>query len=132
MDSQSGPRILVVDDEPEVLQVCSRVLSRAGYEVRAAGDAVEARQYLIQERYDLVILDIYMPYENGISLLKYAHTLDPALPAILITGYPEVSTVLDSVRLHVFEYLCKPFTAQDLLAAVKSGLQGSGEAEHKP
>lgn len=122
MELSSGQRILIVDDEPEVLEICSRVLSRSGYFVQAAEDAAQARQYLDKETYDLVILDIHMPDEDGISLLKYVHTLHPALPAILITGYPEVGTVLDSVRMKVSEYLCKPFTMQALLAAVESGL----------
>ena len=122
METESKSRILIVDDEPDVLQICARGLARAGYEVSAAGDAAQARQYLAKERYDLVILDIHMPEENGISLLKHVHTLDPALPAILITGYPEVTTVLDSVRMRVSEYLCKPFTLQALLDAVAAGL----------
>ena len=123
MQPKRKPRILIGDDEPDVLQICARGLSRSGYEVRAAGDAAQARQYLAQERYDLVILDIHMPEENGISLLKHVHTLDPALPAILITGYPEVTTVLDSVRMRVKEYLCKPFTLEALLNAVAAGLR---------
>jgi DNA-binding NtrC family response regulator len=122
MELSSGQRILIVDDEPEVLEICSRVLSRSGYFVHAAEDAARARQYLDKETYDLVILDIHMPDEDGISLLKHVHALHPALPAILITGYPEVGTVLDSVRMKVSEYLCKPFTMQALLAAVESGL----------
>ena len=106
MGEPGGQRILIVDDEPDVLQICSRALSRSGYVVQVAGDAEQARRYLDQGRFDLVILDIYMPDEDGISLLGYAHTKNPTLPAILITGYPGVDTVLDSVRLNVSEYLC--------------------------
>jgi DNA-binding NtrC family response regulator len=115
-------RILLVDDEPDVLEVCERVLSRAGYEVRAARDAKRARGYLAEERFDLAILDIHMPNESGISLLEHAHKVDPALPAILITGYPAVSAVLDSVRLNVHEFLVKPFTLRKLLEVVATGI----------
>lgn len=124
--------ILLVDDEPDVLQICARALSKAGYDVRAADSAGQARNYLAVERFDLAILDIHMPDEDGISLLGYAHTIDPALPAILITGYPAVSNVLDSVRLNVHEFLVKPFTLQKLLEVVASGLAVRGGQKNKP
>jgi two-component system response regulator HydG len=123
---------LVVDDEPDVLQVCSRVLTRSGYVVQVAVSAEEARRYLDQERFDLVILDIHMPDEDGISLLKYVRAQDSTLPAILITGYPEMETVMASVRLSVSEYLCKPFTLQKLVEAVAAGLKSADEENHKP
>ena len=129
--SKQGKRILLVDDEPDVLNVCARALSRAGYDVRAAQDASQARDYLAQECFDLAVLDIHMPNEDGISLLKHAHTVDSALPAILITGYPAVSTVFDSVRLNVHEFLIKPFTLNSLLDAVASGLATRGEGRDR-
>ena len=125
MDNR-GKRILLVDDEPDVLQICTRALSRAGYDVRAADGPTQARGYLAQEHFDLAVLDIHMPEEDGISLLEHAHTVDPTLPAVLITGYPAVSTVLDSVRLNVHEFLVKPFTLKRLLEVVASGLAARG------
>lgn len=122
-EKQDGPRILVVDDEPNVLQICTRVLSRAGYVVLEASDAEQARQYLDQERFDLVIVDIHLPNEDGISLVRHAQRVDPDMPAILMTGYPAMETVMDSVRLGVSEYLCKPFTMESLLDAVAVGLR---------
>jgi DNA-binding NtrC family response regulator len=115
--------ILVVDDEPDVLQICSRALSNAGYQVFAASNAERARYYIDSEHLDLVILDIHMPDEDGISLLKYVHNERPAISTMLITGYPAVNTVIDSIRLNVSEYLCKPFTLPRLLKAVHSSLQ---------
>jgi DNA-binding NtrC family response regulator len=120
---QDRPRILIVDDEPSVLQICTRALSKSGYVVQEAEDAEQARRYLEQGRFDLVILDIHLPNEDGISLLKHIHRLDPSLPAILMTGYPAMETVMDSVRLGASEYLCKPFTMDSLLDAVASGLE---------
>jgi DNA-binding NtrC family response regulator len=128
---ECAKRILLVDDEPDVLQVCTRALSRAGYQVRAANGADQARDYLAQERFDLAVLDIHMPDEDGISLLKHAHTVDPTLPAVLITGYPAVSTVLDSVRLNVHEFLVKPFTLSRLLQVVASGLTARGQSRDR-
>ena len=122
-----GKRILLVDDEPEVLQICTRALLRAGYEVCAAEGPSEARGFLAQGSFDLAVLDIHMPDEDGISLLRHAHTVDPSLPTVLITGYPAVNTVLDAVRLNVHEFLVKPFTLRRLLDVVASGISSRGE-----
>jgi DNA-binding NtrC family response regulator len=125
--SEKSTSILVVDDEPRVLELCARMLSNAGYVVTAAGDAKQARRYLDDERFDLVILDIHMPDEDGISLLKHVHRIDPKTPAMLITGFAAVGTVVDAIRLNVREYLCKPFTMKKLLRAVEASLQATDE-----
>jgi DNA-binding NtrC family response regulator len=119
--------ILVVDDEPSVLELCARMLSKAGYVVTAADNAREARRYLDGEHFDLVILDIHMPDEDGISLLKHVHEIDPKTPTMLITGFAAVGTVVDAIRLNAREYLCKPFTMQKLLRAVETSLQATDE-----
>ena len=129
--SERAKRILLVDDEPDVLSICERGLTRAGYEVRTASDASQARDHLAQERFDLAVLDIHMPNEDGISLLEHAHRVDSTLPAVLITGYPAVSAVLDSVRLNVHEFLVKPFTLSKLLDVVASALASRGETRDR-
>jgi two-component system nitrogen regulation response regulator NtrX len=117
-------RILVVDDEEEIRQLCTRALSKAGYKVFTAADAALAREILARESLDMAIVDIYMPDEDGISLLKDIQRTHPGLPAILITGYAGTSTVIDAIRLDVREYLCKPFTLPRLVEAVREGLGG--------
>ncbi len=116
-------RILVVDDEEDIRQICVRALTNAGYKAFAASDAALAREIIAREALDMLIVDIYMPEEDGISLLKHVHQTQPRLPAILITGYAATNTVIDAIRLNVREYLCKPFTLQQLLAAVREGLE---------
>ena len=115
-------RILVVDDEVDVLQICARALEHAGYYVTAVSNAHDARAHLAGQPFDLVILDIHMPEEDGMSLLKHVHAMNPELPTMLITGYPAVGTVIDSLRLNVREYLCKPFALRKLLECVESSL----------
>jgi len=126
--SANSPSILIVDDEPDVLDICEKVLVKAGYTVFTAPNAAQARRLFDDEDLDLVILDIHMPEEDGISLLKHVHKMDPKLPAILITGYAAVSSVLDAIRLNAREYLCKPFTMKKLLAVVESSLQPREDA----
>ena len=126
---ENQKKILIVDDDPDLLAVCSRALANAGYTVFAASSAEEARPYIDENKLDLLILDIYLPNQDGISLLKDVYDVDPSLSAIVITGYPAVNTVIDAIRLNVKEYLCKPFTLPKLLSAVESSLQDSDEAK---
>ena len=125
----SQKRILIVDDDLQLLDVCSRALANVGYIVFAASSAEEAHSYIDENKLDLLILDIYLPNQDGISLLKDVYDVDPSLSAIVITGYPAVNTVIDAIRLNVKEYLCKPFTLPKLLSAVESSLQDSDEAK---
>ena len=120
-------RILVVDDEEDIRQICVRALTNAGYKAFAVPDAALAREIIDREELDMLIVDIYMPEEDGISLLKYVHQAQPRLPAILITGYAATNTVIDAIRLNVRDYLCKPFSLQQLLSAVREGLEQSTE-----
>jgi two-component system nitrogen regulation response regulator NtrX len=115
--------ILVVDDEKDIRQICVRALTNAGYKAFTAPDAALAREIIAREALDMLIVDIYMPEEDGISLLRHVHETQPGLPAILITGFAGTNTVIDAIRLNVRDYLCKPFTFQQLLSAVKAGLE---------
>lgn len=126
----NGQRILIVDDDLDVLRICSRALENVGYTVFEALSAEQARRYIDHEDLQLVIIDIHMPDEDGISLLHYVHQFNPLLPTMLITGYPAISTVIESVRLRVQEYLCKPFTLQQLLEAVSSSLGEPADPAH--
>jgi DNA-binding NtrC family response regulator len=118
-------RILIVDDEPEVLRLCSRVLSEAdqGYTVATARNAEQARRHLDSREFDLLILDIQLPQEDGISFLKHVREVKPELPTMLISGYPDVDAVIDSIRLNVRQFVCKPFTVRALLDAVEASLR---------
>ena len=122
----NGQRILVVDDEADILSLCTRALANAGYTVFSASCAAQARRYIDDEQLHLIVLDIHMPDEDGISLLRYVHEVNPTLPTVMITGYPAVNTVLDALRLRARECLCKPFTLQKLLSAVENNLPDGG------
>jgi len=115
-------RVLVVDDDAQVLKVCVHALERGGYTAFQAGDTGQARALLKEQAIDLVILDIHMPQEDGIRFLQRIRDSMPDLPVILITGYPAVSTVVNAMRLDAKEYLQKPFSVRDLLDAVERGL----------
>jgi two-component system nitrogen regulation response regulator NtrX len=127
-DQDVKQSILVVDDEPSVLDLCARYLSREGYIVCTASSAAQARQQLTEQAFDLLIIDIYLPDEGGVSLLKYVRQQQPDLPMMLITGRAGAGTMVDALRLNVREYLCKPFALHALRAAVERSLEASSTA----
>jgi two-component system nitrogen regulation response regulator NtrX len=127
-DQEMKQSILVVDDEPSVLDLCDRYLTREGYTVCTASSAAQARQQLAERAFDLLIVDVYLPDEGGVSLLKYVRQQQPDLPTMLITGRAGAGTMVDAIRLNVREYLCKPFALHALRAAVERSLEAGKTA----
>jgi DNA-binding NtrC family response regulator len=119
----TAPRVLIVDDEPDVLNVCARTLRKQNFEVITASDARTAKILLRAQAIDLFITDIRMPVEDGISLLHAVHDTDPDLPLMIITGYPDyLPSVYAALNLNVKSFLVKPFTPSQLLSEVKRSL----------
>lgn len=115
-------RILLVDDEESIRKLLSRMLE-SNYDVEVAPDGDAAIRLLREPEahYDLLISDLNMPGMDGLTLIREAQRIDPALPAIVITGYSTESSAIAALNLGVAGYLTKPFgTAQVLAAAAKA------------
>lgn len=111
-------KILVVDDEASIRDICSQALSGAGYEVRTAASGEEALPLLAQG-WDIVLTDFSMPGRvDGSELMWRARSAGDA-DVILITGYPTLDTAVEALRGGAFDYLIKPFSVDTLLMAVK-------------
>ncbi|MBW1681839.1 MAG: sigma-54-dependent Fis family transcriptional regulator [Deltaproteobacteria bacterium] len=111
--------VLVVDDEAVVRTGISRALENRGIRSRQAADGKEALGLLAHQRFDLVLLDIRMPELDGISLLRMIRTDYPDTRVVMITGYPTIDTAVHCVKLGALDYLVKPFSLDDLEAALK-------------
>ena len=117
------PRILVVDDEPYMCDVCSRTLQRGGYEVVATSDPHEAVQKLRGgQRFDLLLTDIKMPAMSGLDLAHVAREGDPAIAIIIMTGFATMEHLQQSVQRGVADFLSKPFELEQLRLAVDQAL----------
>ncbi len=131
--------ILLVDDEIQILEVLSEILTRFGYKVIARPDAQSAL-VVIQERttVHLVITDYRMPGMNGAEFIAVLRELVPAVPIIMLTGFSSVELFLQSLRLGVFEHMNKPVKIKDLLRIVKAALErdeqscAAEEGTHQP
>ena len=121
-------QILVVDDEIGIRELLSEILSDEGYQVRLAENAGEARAYRSQARPDLVLLDIWMPDTDGITLLKeWASAGLLTMPVVMMSGHGTIDTAVEATRIGAYDFLEKPIALQKLLATVGRALKHGGE-----
>ncbi|UCD38423.1 MAG: sigma-54-dependent Fis family transcriptional regulator [Fidelibacterota bacterium] len=114
--------ILVVDDAPETLEVLQRNLSGQGYRVLTAPSVEDAIRILKVETVDLVITDLKLPKISGMDLVRYVRENLTDTEVMMITGYPTVEGAVEAVKIGAEEFLAKPFTDEELFAAVKRSL----------
>jgi len=118
----ADPRILVVDDEPEVLGVMVDALKQEGYAPRFTSDSREASQLLETTAFDVIVSDIMMPHLNGLQLLEAAKSQNPDVQVVLVTGYSTREVALEALSKMASGYIEKPFTPAQLLAAVREAI----------
>ncbi|QNP47608.1 response regulator [Diaphorobacter aerolatus] len=115
--------ILVVDDELGIRDLLSEILNDEGHSVDLAENATQARNARVDNVYDLVLLDIWMPDTDGVSLLKeWATSGMLNMPVIMMSGHATIDTAVEATRIGAFSFLEKPITMQKLLKAVEQGL----------
>jgi DNA-binding NtrC family response regulator len=115
--------ILVVDDELGIRDLLFEILNDEGHNVELAENAAEARAARQRARPDLVLLDIWMPDTDGVTLLKEWSTAGLlTMPVIMMSGHATIDTAVDATRIGAFAFLEKPITLQKLLKAVEQGL----------
>ncbi len=125
-------QILVVDDEIGIRELLSEILRDEGYQVRLAENAGQARTLRGQGRPDLVLLDIWMPDTDGITLLKeWASAGLLTMPVVMMSGHGTIDTAVEATRIGAYDFLEKPIALQKLLATVGRALR-SGEQQLKP
>ncbi len=119
-------RILIADDEESVLLSTADLLRIEGYECACASDAKTAFDMLRRKKYDLLIADIKMQGNSDLQLIKKLPEFAPRMPVILVTGYPSLSSAVQSMKLPVVGYLIKPFEFTELLTVAQGSIAGKG------
>jgi two-component system nitrogen regulation response regulator NtrX len=135
MSSNQSPRILVVDDENDIRHLVSEILEDEGYQVSMAENATVAKALKISTKPDLILLDIWMPDTDGITLLKEWLAEEKTLcPVIMMSGHGSVEAAVEATRLGAFDFLEKPLSLAKLLLivekALESGQQNAGLAQN--
>jgi DNA-binding NtrC family response regulator len=115
--------ILVVDDEHGIRDLLWEILNDEGHQVELAENAAQARAARARERPDLVLLDIWMPDTDGVTLLKeWSSTGLLNMPVIMMSGHATIDTAVEATKIGALAFLEKPITMQKLLKAVEQGL----------
>ena len=113
-------RILIVDDEASLRHSLTRILQGAGHDVTTAESGREGLDYLAQQPFDLVFLDIRMPDMNGLETLKVIHRKHPLVSVVLFTAQPDLSSAIQAMREGATDYLLKPLKPQIILERARS------------
>lgn len=123
----SQSHVLVVDDEADIRALIQDILSDEGYGVTVAADASEARQARAQGKFDLILLDIWMPDTDGITLLReWSDNGDLSCPVVIMSGHGTVDTAVEATRLGAFDFVEKPLSLAKLLRTVEAALESAG------
>ncbi|TMQ11882.1 MAG: sigma-54-dependent Fis family transcriptional regulator [Deltaproteobacteria bacterium] len=114
--------ILVVDDERGIRALCGDVLGRAGHDIEAVDSAAGALAAVARQRFDLILCDINLPDQDGVSLLPRLLTGEPPPAVVLITAYPSIETAVRGMKLGARDYIGKPFSPDELRLTVRRAL----------
>lgn len=126
-------KILVVDDEQNIREIFQAFLRDMGYKVSTAIDGLDALDKIAVEKFDLYIVDIYMPRMGGLELISRLKEIQPSAVIIVTTGYSGLDVDFRSIRQSAFMYLAKPIQPDELIRAVEAGLaQKQGMKMDKP
>ena len=118
--------VLVVDDEADIRALIQEILSDEGYGVVAAANAGEARAARAETKFDLILLDIWMPDTDGITLLReWSDGGDLTCPVVIMSGHGTVDTAVEATRLGAFDFVEKPLSLAKLLRTVEAALESS-------
>ena len=127
MTEGAPTRLLLVDDEPSLREPLAEYLTRQGFVVRQAEDAAKARSALLEDTPDLVLLDIMMPGEDGLSLCRHLSETKH-LPVIMLTAKGEAMDRIVGLEIGADDYVAKPFEPRELVARIRSVLRRASKA----
>lgn len=123
-------KILLVEDEPKVAAAVEKGLRENGFEVEVAHDGVLGKHFATSRNYDLVILDINLPYLNGFEVCKAIREKNTSIPVIMLTALGSMDDKMTGFSFGADDYVVKPFDFRELLARVKVFLKRSSEMEN--
>jgi DNA-binding NtrC family response regulator len=119
----SLPRILVIDDEPDMLDNCRLMLSREGYEIFTLQDSRELARALGESDPDLVLTDLMLPGKDGTEILRELKWSHPDIPVVIMTAYATIETAVEAMKQGAADYLVKPFSKDQLLLVAQRMLK---------
>ena len=116
-------RVLIVDDDPVILEVIGDILKKNGYEVVAAPNGMAGIRELERKYFDLVLTDLVMPDVDGMEVLDHVVTTSPKAICIILTGHATIKSSVEAIKKGAFDYVTKPITADELLVVIEKALK---------
>ena len=116
------PRVLVIDDEERIRDVCHKLLTQEGCRVERAANGQAGIEFIEREHFDIILLDLMMPGLTGFDVLERVRGLHPDTVIIVITGYATIDYTIEAMKKGAFDFIPKPFSPQDLRLAVSKAL----------
>ncbi len=120
-----APAILVIEDEPGIVDFVRRGLEAEGFQVQAELDGAEGERRALRESFDAVVLDLMLPNRGGLEILASLHAAKPSLPVIVLTAKGDVEDRVAGLDAGAVDYLVKPFSLAELLARVRAQLRAA-------
>ncbi|QIK62968.1 response regulator transcription factor [Leucobacter viscericola] len=118
-----GPRILIVDDEPNIRELLSTSLRFAGFGVRAVGNGAQTISAVLEEEPDLIVLDVMLPDMNGFSVTKRLRSAGYTAPIIFLTAKDDTEDKIEGLTVGGDDYVTKPFSLDEIVARIKAVLR---------
>lgn len=116
-------KILIIEDDVSFCLMLKTFLTKKGFEVFNAFSFKEAEAILNQEKIDLVLTDVRLPDSDGIEILQFIKNIDPAIQVILMTGYTDIKTAVNVMKLGAFDYIAKPINSDEILHTINKALE---------
>lgn len=120
-------RVLVIEDEPGIVDFVSRGLEAEGFQVKAVLDGAEGERIALTESFDALVLDLMLPGRGGLEILASLRQARPALPVVVLSARGELDDRITGLDAGAVDYLVKPFSLAELLARVRAHLRTSGQ-----
>ncbi|MHB1807964.1 MAG: response regulator transcription factor [Solirubrobacteraceae bacterium] len=127
-EASPGPSVLVVEDEPGIVDFLRRGLEAEGFSVAVAFDGLHGEQLALSRSFDVVVLDLMLPGQSGLDVLAAVRAAKPGLPVILLTARGEVEDRVLGLDSGAADYVVKPFALQELIARVRAQVRQSVQA----
>jgi DNA-binding response OmpR family regulator len=124
-------RILIAEDDPLISSFIARGLRAHGYSVVVADDGAEAERWITSNDFDLIILDMALPYRSGFEVLQELRAQQNPIPVLVLTGRPELKDAVARLDVGADDYMTKPFHFGELLARVRTRLSAKGNEPAK-
>src|SRR5690606_1941258 len=116
-------KILIIEDDVSFCLMLKTFLTKKGFEVFNAFSFKEAETILNEKKIDLVLTDVRLPDSDGIQILQFIKEVNPAIQVILMTGYTDIKTAVNVMKMGAFDYVAKPINSDEILHTIKKALE---------